>query len=330
MDKLKKSFYIYKKPENYIEDFRFIFSNLEKNKVIFQTTLVDYDDYASVNFEVLDSHYNYGYKFQIYKNGKWNKFDTYNRIVPIHHSEEYKINYSFYERRDSNKLLIVFIGDYNHKSAEKYSWLGSLNVNKLFLYDQKIDNEFIGHYIGDFEERDLEKRVLSLINDTLNYLSLTKEDTVLIGENNGGFAALYYLFKHKFKKAIVSSPNIYLGDYYNLLEPGLETVDKFMGNREESSIDKMNNLLFNEVTNDNSSEIILYNASSSVNSEETDPTIRDEDRNVEVSNLVTLNFINRLKEKEFTNFIVIDEGSNIQNDPIDYNSFLKTRLEEML
>lgn len=247
--KLVKPFNVYRKPKEYDNSLKFVFSDLYDNQPVVQTILESEDDFVSINFKTLKDHYNYGYKFQQKINNEWTDLNKYKKILPTQNLNENGLSYSFIKEKNSSNLLIIFSSS-PEKNVFNYSRiLNNIKINKLFISDKNLKEEKYSSlfYLGHKENTFMENEVIGLIESCINELKIDRENVILTGSSKGGFASLYYGFKYGFKKIIVGSPTIYLGTMHKNSDFGINTISNLTSEFSDESIKWLDNLIISNV-----------------------------------------------------------------------------------
>lgn len=168
-----------------------------------------------------------------------------------------EIKYVFCKKEGSDKLIISFPGFTDVPGTFKYSYVRTLkdvNAHRLFVLD---DFGTRGCYLlGQGREFNVEKTVLSLIDNLLKKYNIKKENVILQGSSKGGWIALYYGIKYHFGHVIAGGPQTKMGrflviDEVNLPASGkiplgskVNVADYISGGHEEEDIEYLDNLLF--------------------------------------------------------------------------------------
>ncbi|WP_461168973.1 accessory Sec system protein Asp2 [Arthrobacter sp. Z1-15] len=115
-------------------------------------------------------------------------------------------------RQDRRHLVVVFsgfcpIGKYNFDGTVADGCrFGILWINDVFDGDNC-------YYLCSGMNFSVEAAVVSLINDELERLGLTKDECTLFGYSKGGSAALYFGLKYNFSKILASAPQMHIGSF---------------------------------------------------------------------------------------------------------------------
>lgn len=190
-----------------------------------------------------------------------NKFYINNILLKEknHHFSDRELKYIFLEEKNSNELVIVFSGFPASGKAAAYNYISTLKktkMNKLFILDDFGVDKRGAYYLGENGDYSIEKATSSLINYIIKKYNIKKISSA--GSSKGGFAALYFGFKHKFNDIIVAEPQVLLGNYLNT--PNHEYILKFItGNLQEDSIHKLNNLLIELIIVSNTKPNVYIN-----------------------------------------------------------------------
>lgn len=251
MDEIIKAYQIFKNPLEGKEKVRFIFTDMEKYQIMFQTILENKESFASVNLKSLDKHLNYSYRYQIHDGEKWNNIKPSKNIFAEYYSETFKLKYSFYKYYSSKKLYIIFSSSTVSQTYNYVKTLRPLKENKLFLIDENMDGEKskCSYYMGYNMSKDYEKKIIGLIRQVIQENNLKYEDVVLFGSSKGGFAALYYAFKYGFGNAIVGSPTIFLGENHKTSKFGKKIIQHLTGGYSTENIEWLDKLIMDNVEN---------------------------------------------------------------------------------
>ncbi len=169
------------------------------------------------------------------------------------------INYVFIEGKVCKDYLIVVFSGFNSpdsKIQHTYNYmrtLENLDCNKLFILDNYGPRGC--YYLGRGMSHDVENSVISLIDHISKKYRVNNNKIITAGSSKGGTAALYYSLKYKFGYVICGAPQIFIGNYTRYVTR--ETYDYLIGEEEEGlSLNKLNNLIFDQLGN--KSETIIF------------------------------------------------------------------------
>ncbi|MFI3939866.1 hypothetical protein VBG40_12420 [Vagococcus fluvialis] len=173
--------------------------------------------------------------------------------------EDIKLKYLFIEEQKSDELIVVFSGFPGNGKPANYNYISTLkNVkkNKLFILDNFGFDGRGAYYLGLNGNMIIERATTSLINKIKKEYKIKK--IISIGSSKGGFAALYFGFKHSFQKIIVAEPQIILGTYLNTNEHKyiLEYIE---GEVNDKTIYRLNNLLLDLIKTSDATPIVYVN-----------------------------------------------------------------------
>ena len=166
------------------------------------------------------------------------------------------IRYIFKTQKDSDLLLVVFSGFSGANEPARYNYIRTLlpvKANKLFILDDFGYQNQGGYYlIGRQGDDTLPEEICSLIEKLRGNKKL-----VTIGTSKGGTAALLYGLTCGADAVIAGAPQYHLGTY--LTEPDhLAILEGICGNTSKDSVQKLDNLLPNQVQHGKNSNMSVF------------------------------------------------------------------------
>lgn len=215
-------------------------------------------DKITLNYKTLSPHFQYKYKYQIYKNGAWVNLTEY-KYFRIEFKDKYAVRYLLFLNPESKYLSVGFAGNGKKPSYHYVGTISSVYTNKLFILDnfsKKTPNN-AAYYIGINRSKNVMQRVHRLIEVVRKKIRVPKSNVICIGSSKGGFASLLYALTYKYGHCIIGSPTIYLGN--RLMQEGSMSnyVEEIAGDSSEESIEWLNNLINEDVLNKASCNIHL-------------------------------------------------------------------------
>ena len=170
------------------------------------------------------------------------------RSISFHEQKYNHLRYCLYKRKKSNVLVIAFSGFPGRGNPPKYNYVRTLScikANKLFLLDDIENPVNIGsYYLGKNGDWYLAKDTVELIHKIVRENGI--QTVITLGSSKGGSSALFFGLKTEADACILGAPQYYIGNYLSSEEhsPILKTI---MGDVSQVSVDKLNNLLRNEI-----------------------------------------------------------------------------------
>lgn len=201
------------------EDVRLIVYDNDTSQFIVKE-IIKVDETLELNEKLFYGSWDYKYKFQILREGKWIDHGRYTRILPEQITEE-GIKYLLYPNQESEKLVVVFQAINTKQSYNYIKTLKEFNVNKLFIKDDYGLDELTksSYYLGVKKDLSIAKHTQKLINDVVSELNIKKENLIFAGSSKGGYAALYHGYTFGAGNIIPGGPQIMLGDYLYQTNP---------------------------------------------------------------------------------------------------------------
>ena len=134
----------------------------------------------------------------------------------------------------TKKLLVIFSGFNSPENTRQLSYnyirtLSGLNCNKLYILDSPEPRG--SYYIGNINEKNQEKSVISLINHYMETLNLDHSDIISCGSSKGGTAAIYFGYKYSFSDIIAGGPQIYVSKYLEMFDHTKSTLEFMIGDK---------------------------------------------------------------------------------------------------
>ncbi|PJG58404.1 DUF6270 domain-containing protein [Aeromonas cavernicola] len=162
----------------------------------------------------------------------------------IYEFENQKIKYKFQPSKQDRKHLLIIFSGFGSGSSVSYDFTGApsghCRSNILWIKDE-IDSECT-YYLSTSKDFNIEKAIISLVNNKIKLLGLGKAECTLMGFSKGGSAALYYGLKYDFINIISSCPQTAIGSYVAKYWP--HTAENMMGNTPSAEkIDYLDNLI---------------------------------------------------------------------------------------
>lgn len=157
---------------------------------------------------------------------------------------ECKIKHLLIKNNNSDKLLVVFSG-FPAGNTPTYNYVlkfKNLKYNKLFILDDLGDDPRGTYYLGKDKDFFIERAVSQLIDKTTSKFNVDKNNVYTAGSSKGGFAALYYAYKHGYGKVFAGAPQVLLGNYLTF-HARRNIMTYISGNDNNTDIDYLNKLL---------------------------------------------------------------------------------------
>lgn len=237
--------------ENINEDVRLIVYDNDTSKFIVKE-IIKQGDILELDEQMFKGNWDYKYKYQILREGKWVDHGKYTRILPEQITES-GIKYLLYPNAESDKLVVIFQA-INTKQAYNYiKTLKEFNVNKLFIKDDYGLDELTksSYYLGVKKDLSIAKYTQELIQETVNKLNIKKENLIFAGSSKGGYAALYHGYLFGAGNIIPGGPQIMLGDYLYQTHPAsirFEIFQSIVGDFTEENKKWANEQLYDVVS----------------------------------------------------------------------------------
>lgn len=175
---------------------------------------------------------------------------------------KYNVKYVL-EKKNSDKLLIVFTACTKKGQKARYNYIRTVekyDYNKLFILDDFGFDNRGAYYLGKNKDFKIEEDVRNLIESVAKNLNIKEE--VYIGSSKGGYAALYFGIERKNSIIIIGAPQYNLGNYLSIPNHK-EILEYIMGDTSKESIDILNKLMKDKLTNnrENNNKIYLHYSS---------------------------------------------------------------------
>lgn len=175
---------------------------------------------------------------------------------------KYNVKYIL-EKKNSDKLLIVFTACTKKGQKARYNYIRTVekyDYNKLFILDDFGFDNRGAYYLGKNKDFKIEEDVRNLIESVAKNLKIKEE--VYIGSSKGGYAALYFGIERKNSIIIIGAPQYNLGNYLSIPNHK-EILEYIMGDTSKESIDILNKLMKDKLTNnrENNNKIYLHYSS---------------------------------------------------------------------
>ncbi|HFR3101131.1 TPA: accessory Sec system protein Asp2 [Enterococcus faecalis] len=166
-------------------------------------------------------------------------------------TDKCQLKYLFFKKNKSKRLLVIFSSCSREGLPARYNYLlkfRNLFCSKLYILDNFGFDKRGAYYLGEDKNFYIESAVHRLIERKRKELDIEKDKVVLVGSSKGGFAAIYFQNKYSYGASISGAPQVYLGNYLNTnLHKHICTF--IMGDTKQSSINFLNNLIFDAVKN---------------------------------------------------------------------------------
>lgn len=234
------------------EDVRLIVYDNDTSQFIVKE-IIKVDETLELNEKWFYGSWDYKYKFQILREGKWIDYGRYIRILPEQITEE-GIKYLLYPNQESEKLVVVFQAINTKQSYNYIKTLKEFNVNKLFIKDDYGLDELTksSYYLGVKKDLSIARYTQKLINDVVSELNIKKENLIFAGSSKGGYAALYHGYTFGAGNIIPGGPQIMLGDYLYQTNPAsirFEIFQSIVGDFTEENKKWANDQLYDVLKN---------------------------------------------------------------------------------
>lgn len=168
-----------------------------------------------------------------------------------------KIKYIYERHRNSDVLIVVFSGFSSQGEPARFNYIRTLlplKVNKLFILDDfGYQNRGSYYLTGRSFENNLQDEICALIKS----FSGEQSHLVTAGSSKGGSAALIYGLKCKADAIIAGAPQYYIGTYLSS-EDHIEILKGICGDSSQSSIDKLDQVLHEQIEITDSSKTQIY------------------------------------------------------------------------
>lgn len=234
------------------EDVRLVVYDNDTSTFIVKEIIKSGDSFE-LDEKLFHGSWDYKYKFQILREGKWVDHGRYTRILPEKISED-GIKYLLYPNQKSEKLLVVFQAINTRQSYNYIKTLKEFDVNKLFIKDDYGLDELTksSYYLGVKKDLSIAKYTQKLISEVVSELNIKKENLIFAGSSKGGYAALYHGYTFGAGNIIPGGPQIMLGDYLYQTNPAsirYEIFQSIVGDFTEENKSWANSLLYEVVKN---------------------------------------------------------------------------------
>lgn len=237
---------------NINEDVRLIVYDNDTSQFIVKE-IIKSDETLELNEKLFHGSWDYKYKFQILREGKWIDHGRYTRILPEQITKD-GIKYLLYPNQESEKLVVVFQAINTKQSYNYIKTLKEFNVNKLFIKDDYGLDELTksSYYLGVKKDLNIAKYTQKLISDVVSELNIKKENLIFAGSSKGGYAALYHGYTFGAGNIIPGGPQIMLGDYLYQTNPAsirFEIFQSIVGDFTEANKKWANDQLYDVLKN---------------------------------------------------------------------------------
>lgn len=234
------------------EDVRLIVYDNDTGQFIVKE-IIKVGETLELNEKIFQGNWDYKYKFQILREGKWVDHGRYTRILPEKITED-GIKYLLYPNQESEKLVVIFQAINTKQSYNYIKTLKEFNVNKLFIKDDYGLDELTksSYYLGVKKDLSIAKYTQKLINDVVSDLNIKKENLIFAGSSKGGYAALYHGYTFGAGNIIPGGPQIMLGDYLYQTNPAsirFEIFQSIVGDFTEENKKWANDQLYDVLKN---------------------------------------------------------------------------------
>lgn len=239
---------------------KFTLKNKLSDEVVKEINIESFEENIAVDLTTLQPHYKYEYQFIEYDDQRKEITSNSSTLFPIFVKTTDDLEYSYYETRNTSKLLVTFSSSVYSDRFNYTKSLKDIDQSKLFISDQNNlrKDTTASYYLGSMGVFDYEEKIFSLIEDIRIKNGLRKKDVILIGSSKGGFAALYYTFKYDYGYCIAGSPTIYLGKMHKVNTKGKLIITHLTGGFSEKSINVLNNVVTNAVKDSDNNPEIYY------------------------------------------------------------------------
>lgn len=251
----------------------YIFNPLEEKGIEEKVRLVIYDNRSNeyIHFKIIDekkiyelshkelnNHFDYKYKYQIQNDTnskKWSDLgDGYRHLLP-EIIDESGLKYIFYPAQEPcSKLVICFQAIQTRPGYNYIRTLSEVNAHRLYIKDGYglDDKTHSSYYLNEGNPIPVSTLVQKLIKEYVDYLNISREDTIFIGSSKGGYASLYHGYKFNAGYVVVGGPQVLLGNYlFGRSEDaiGPPIFKALFGIINEENRIYANNLLYNVLAN---------------------------------------------------------------------------------
>jgi hypothetical protein len=170
-----------------------------------------------------------------------------------------RLSYCFFPCEKSKTLIVVFSAFPGKDCPPVYNYLTTLSgikANKLFLLDDVWNPVNVGsYYLGKDGDWYLEQDVLDLLQKIKAEHAYDK--VITVGSSKGGTSALYFGIKTEADTCIIGAPQYHVGSYLSS-EHSRPILKVIMGDSSQSSIDKLNSYIVDEMRKDHSKKSTIY------------------------------------------------------------------------
>lgn len=234
------------------EDARLIVYDNDSNQFIVKEIIEQGDTYE-IPEELFVGNWDFKYKYQKLREGKWVDHGRYTRILPEKVTED-GIKYLLYPNSDSEKLIVVFQAINTKQSYNYIKTLKEFNINKLFIKDDYGLDELTksSYYLGVKKDLSIAEYTQKLINEVVQKLNIKDENVIFAGSSKGGYAALYHGYTFGSGTILPGGPQIMLGDYLYQENPAsirYEIFKSIVGDFTQDNKEWANSLLYNVLKN---------------------------------------------------------------------------------
>lgn len=120
-----------------------------------------------------------------------------------------EVNYSLIENDKTNHNLLIYFEEKSEESIAES--LIALGYNILIFTGDS--SEFNTYFLNTYVNKSVEENVVKVINEVMSNNAFLPENTIMLGTNSGGSAALYYSMKIGVEHVVVANPHISIGTF---------------------------------------------------------------------------------------------------------------------
>lgn len=169
------------------------------------------------------------------------------------------LKYIFLKNKRSDDLVIMFSGFPGENRKASYNYMNVLKesaCNQLFILDDFGSDRRGSYYLGSDGNLEIADATSNLIKKIIEENNIKK--VISAGSSKGAFAALYFGFRNNFNSIIIAEPQIMLGNYLSI-EKHVHILKFICGDNSTNSIQRLNDLLINEIKNSSASPKVYIN-----------------------------------------------------------------------
>lgn len=234
--------------DNINEVVRLIIYDNDTEKFIVKEVIEENQEYE-VEQNLFTGNWDFKYKYQVKRDGRWVDFGKYTRILPEKLTED-GIKYLFYPNESSEKLVVVFQAINKKQSYNYIKVLKNFNINKLFIKDDYGLDELTksSYYLGTKKSLKIAEYTQNLLSKIAEENNINKKNIIFAGSSKGGYAALYHGYIFGAGYIIPGGPQILLGDYLfqtNPMSIRYEIFKSIVGDFTAENKEWANSLLYN-------------------------------------------------------------------------------------